>query len=263
MKLFLVGITLAWTVEALGQEDIKHKIVGNWCTYLSSGDSGIFHFYADGSMFIAPPKSKGFPTGKGKVTLDDGRTVNSLMRYVINTKSQPIQIDFYFSIDNYFNVVGKAEGIVELLDNNLIRLAMNFSRPRALRPENFDNPTETVVLSRTGEKIEINSCEQFRVGRFKIFDAFIGTTLIQRDKNFQIESNDLGDKVKLKIEWTSDCTYTLKPIEFYMNNNWLPDTTGVLQTIQIIKIKKNSYIFSTGNNKTDIRMTRELFVADD
>jgi len=258
MNKIVFVIAISFSISTLGQQQIKEKIVGDWNTYLTAGDSGMFHFGADGSMFIKSPQGI---IGKGEFKLNDGRVASSFMRYAINTNSNPIQIDFYFAVDHQFNVVGKTEGIIELLDDNLLRIALNNNKPQPIRPKNFDNPNESGVIARKGQIIELENCDKLKNGSFKMTDPFTGTTFIERKGDIQVETNDIGDKVKLKIEWTSECLYTLKPIEFYVNNKWIADTTGVVQTVQIIKIKKGSYIFSAGNNKTNLRITRELFMS--
>lgn len=116
-----------------------------------------------------------------------------------------------------------------------------------------------MVITRLGEIIQAFDCEPFKKGQFSYKDSFIGKTTIIRDGDLQIESNELGDKIRLRIEWTSNCSYTLKPIGFLTNNVWQPDTTGIVQTVQIIKVYPKSYIYSISTNKSNARMIRELF----
>lgn len=38
---------------------------------------------------------------------------------MINTNANPAQIDLYYAVDDYTNIVGKEEGILEFLDGKI------------------------------------------------------------------------------------------------------------------------------------------------
>ena len=90
--------------------------------------------------------------------------------------------------------------------------------------------------------LRCGNCTSVKTGSFKIESARDGLTLIKRTKKYQIEENEsLGFKLKLKIDWLDDCTYTLTPIEDLANPKSGKLPTMVL-TCQIIEVNSDSYI---------------------
>lgn len=55
-KYLIIVLVLIFT-NLIGQNNIKDKILGDWSAYLTSGDSILFHFNNDGSMYIKTPKA--------------------------------------------------------------------------------------------------------------------------------------------------------------------------------------------------------------
>jgi len=61
-----------------------------------------------------------------------------------------------------------------------------------------------------GQSVESLDCSKFRVGTFHMMTDYSGLSIIKRNNNFQIETNQkLGTKVKLKVQWIDNCTYKL------------------------------------------------------
>ncbi|MGZ8570097.1 MAG: hypothetical protein ACXWW0_11965 [Bacteroidia bacterium] len=57
---------------------------------------------------------------------------------------------------------------------------------------------------------EVN-CKKYRTGVFSMTDKEIGTTIITRTTNKQIEENKkLGTKRSFDVVWVDDCTYELR-----------------------------------------------------
>lgn len=89
-----------------------------------------------------------------------------------------------------------------------------------------------------------NNCKSFRTGKFKLVDDKINKEyLIIRNDSIQIETElKTGQVTKFKINWESDCKYTLTFIEarqeiidFYKNKKL---------NIEIVEIYDNGYKFS-------------------
>lgn len=93
------------------------------------------------------------------------------------------------------------------------------------------------------------NCSRVKIGQFEINSKEIGKTTIKRSKKFQIEENkQMNYKLKLKVDWLDDCTYTLQPISNYDNKRELPKE---LLTCQILEVNEDSYIqvSTVGNNQ--------------
>jgi len=96
-----------------------------------------------------------------------------------------------------------------------------------------------------------SKCNKFHEGKFKIIDNLNGTTTyITRKNNIQTEvNNDIGYRIKLRVNWLNDCKYTLKLIEVLENKTNVPTDTSIVLTVEIIESKENSYIQKTTTNK--------------
>lgn len=94
----------------------------------------------------------------------------------------------------------------------------------------------------TDFNLRCGNCKSVKTGNFQIESARNGTTKIKRNKNYQIEENEsLGYKLKLKIEWLDDCTYTLTPVEDLTNSKSGKVSNKIL-TCQIIEVNADNYI---------------------
>lgn len=104
------------------------------------------------------------------------------------------------------------------------------------------------------------NCKKFKNGEFKILkDSISGETLIKRNGNFQTEKLfGKSETTELIVHWTNDCTYTLRPKDMSLDKfKELPK--NALMTIEIIKIKENSYIQKTTTNFAKPELISEVF----
>jgi hypothetical protein len=256
MVRFLSFLLLLLPLYTIAQESVEDIIIGDWQQEASPNDPITIHFDADRSMYI---ETKQGTLGKGKIKLQNGDSVEMLMRYKITESETNKNIDFIYAVGNYFNTVGLGQGIMEVLTPNLVRLAMNQDKPKPNRPTNFNNASETKILKRVGSTLEVNGCEKFHTGKFKIEDAHSGTTIVTRDVGQQIEENIDGNyKVKLEVNWIDNCVYTLKLIEYIEGESWIPKIDEVVLTTRIIHTTENSYIQTTSINDSDIVRIGEI-----
>lgn len=102
-------------------------------------------------------------------------------------------------------------------------------------------------------------CENFKDGKYMIVDSKTGNSIIHRKGSTQIEYGE-GSKLKLKfkVEWVNDCTYTLQLKKVLENpeNFQLPE--GMILTVEIIETKKDSYIQRSSSNLYDLVVESEL-----
>lgn len=87
-----------------------------------------------------------------------------------------------------------------------------------------------------------SDCSNFKTGEFQIIDQDGPGTLIKRTKKYQYETGSDGLKIKLKIEWPDDCTYTLTFVKG--NKVWKeknPTTTSKKLVVRITSTSENSY----------------------
>ncbi len=86
-------------------------------------------------------------------------------------------------------------------------------------------------------------CEKFRTGKFQNIENGILKSTFQRNDSIQIEEYN-GKKVKLKIEWESDCLYRLSFLEG--NENWQGTKLRNRKTpdliVRITQVNENSYV---------------------
>ena len=245
---------------ANAQDPIEKLIVGDWKQATSKGDSLLIHFDADRSMFM---QNKNQTFGKGKIKLQNGDSAKFLMRYVISDSEQYKNIDFLYALDNFYNTIGKSEGIIEILSPNMLKFAMNYDKPTSTRPTNFYNAMETQILKRVNSIEEECDCEKFRNGKFKLVDIHTGTTIITRNENIQIEENaEVGVKIKLKVNWLDKCTYTLELVEYLSGEDWMPNNEDMAIIVNIIYTGHDSYIQTSSIANSEMIRTNEIEVIE-
>lgn len=89
---------------------------------------------------------------------------------------------------------------------------------------------------------QCGDCSSVKTGNFQIESLTNGVTKIARNRNFQIEENEaLGYKLKLKIEWIDECTYTLTPVANLANPEQ-KDLPKMVLTCQIVEVNAGHYI---------------------
>jgi hypothetical protein len=104
-----------------------------------------------------------------------------------------------------------------------------------------------------------NECEKFKNGKFKIVDTEVGNSIIERKGSKQIEYGE-GSKMKLKfkVKWLDDCTYTLELKKVLENPNKIKLPEGMILTVEIIETKEKSYIQKSSSNLYDMVLESEL-----
>jgi hypothetical protein len=235
------------------QRSIEDVIVGRWKTIEVNGDTLIFNFDKNMTMYMSSIKGD---IGRGEV-LKNGQKVKSLMKYELNVRENPYQFNFINFIDNFYTPVDKAEGIIEMLNENTLRMAMNFNKNLS-RPSNFENKSQTRILFRAQTKIDVEDCQRFKDGKFKINDPILGEVIIERQGDFQEQTNANGDKSRFKVNWTGPCGYELAPIKTFTKNTWTNDTTGLVASVEILHTKKKSYLYLLSYNKSKFKFFGEL-----
>lgn len=86
-----------------------------------------------------------------------------------------------------------------------------------------------------------NECEKFKNGKFKIVDTKVGNSIIERKGSNQIEYGERSDlKLKFKVRWLNDCTYTLELKKVLENPNNIEFPEGMILTVKIIETRENS-----------------------
>jgi hypothetical protein len=243
------------------QANVYESFVGEWYERTNNGDTIRYIFNADSTMFMID--ASGNRLGNDRFLLPDGREAVRIIRYLLDDTEEPSKIDLVFCADNRQNEVSRAKGIFEILDDGLIRVALNYEKPLFLRPVDFANTFQAALLAKFNVKRTKQDCLKFRNGKFSISDPFIGSTFIERDGDTQLEFNEnRSHGVRLKVEWIDDCTYGLQPIEFLKGSTWSPDTTGVRMTVRIIKTLDNSYIQNSEIEAIRFNLTKEVFRID-
>jgi len=109
----------------------------------------------------------------------------------------------------------------------------------------------------TDFNLRCGNCTNVKTGSFEIESARNGLTKIKRTKNFQIEENEsLGYKLKLKIDWLDECTYTLTPVEDLTNSN--EKLPSQVLTCQIIEVNTDNYIQVSSAEGDKRKLTSQL-----
>lgn len=106
--------------------------------------------------------------------------------------------------------------------------------------------------------LRCGNCSTVKTGSFQIESARNGITKIERSKSYQIEENEsIGYKLKLKIDWLDECTYTLTPVEDLANPKNKKVPARVL-TCQIVEVNEDNYIQVSSANGDRRKLTSQL-----
>lgn len=107
------------------------------------------------------------------------------------------------------------------------------------------------------------SCKQFKNGKFVIPNAEYGNSYLERKGNIQTETGEKsGFKATFKVKWIDECTYTLQLKKIISNPSELEVLKETIITVQIIEVKKNSYIQRSTSNTFDTVFEGEIFVNE-
>ena len=109
--------------------------------------------------------------------------------------------------------------------------------------------------------LQCGSCSNVKIGNFQIFSSRDGTTKISRGEKYQIEENEsLGYKLKLKIDWIDDCTYTLTPVE-NLTNPEQKDLPKIVLTCQIVEVNQGHYIQVSSSGVNERPLTSQIDIV--
>lgn len=116
-----------------------------------------------------------------------------------------------------------------------------------------------LVLTSIAAFGQSSECSKFKNGKFKIIDAEVGNSIIERKGTKQVEYGE-GSKLKLefKVKWLSECVYTLELKKIIENPNNIKLPEGMILTIEIIETRENSYVQKTSSNLYDMVLQSEL-----
>ncbi len=92
-----------------------------------------------------------------------------------------------------------------------------------------------------------------------IIDTETGNSIIERKGSKQIEYGEgSGLKLKFKVKWIDDCTYTLELKKVLENQKKIELPEGMILTVEIIETKEKSYIQKSSSNLYDMVLKSEL-----
>lgn len=113
----------------------------------------------------------------------------------------------------------------------------------------------------TDFNLRCGNCTSVKTGSFQISSARNGLTKIERTKKYQIEENEaLGYKLKLKVDWLDECTYTLTPVEDMANPKSGKVPTMVL-TCQIVEVNGDNYIQVSSSDADKRLLTSQVDIV--
>jgi len=113
----------------------------------------------------------------------------------------------------------------------------------------------------TDFNLRCGDCSVVKTGNFQIESLRDGITKIARSQNYQIEENEsLGYKLKLKIDWVDECTYTLTPVKNLAN----PEDTDIpkmVLTCQIVEVTDGHYIQVSSSDDSERPLTSQIDIV--
>ena len=116
----------------------------------------------------------------------------------------------------------------------------------------------------TGAFAQDLDCKNFKKGTFKLktSNPETGDYIITRKGKKQIEYNELmALKIKFKVNWIDQCTYTLVYQKTLEDGGKVSATFSKKEvfTVKILEVKPSSYIQETSTNLSDTVLKSELF----
>jgi len=96
------------------------------------------------------------------------------------------------------------------------------------------------------------NCSDFRTGLFKLSDDVFGKTIISRTETEQTETNKDHDvKMVYSINWTSKCSYELRPKKLLKGDPIYFGNPGDVIMAEIIKADDNTFTVKVTSNFSD------------
>lgn len=95
-------------------------------------------------------------------------------------------------------------------------------------------------------------CEFLKKGKFLLVDSIHGNTFIKRRRNIQIEYGELSQlKLKLKIKWIGDCSYSLSLAKVLKNPNEINVSENFQLQAEIVELNKEFYRVKSRTNQNE------------
>ena len=106
-------------------------------------------------------------------------------------------------------------------------------------------------------------CSKFKNGKFLIEDPNYGNSQIVRKGSKQTEYGESSQlKMKFKVEWLDECTYTLTPNKVIKNPKNIEFPMEMVVRVEIIEVKENSYIQRSTSNTSNYEVIKEVKKLD-
>lgn len=132
----------------------QYEIVGKWGEK-EGKDSSFFLFHNDGYISISVVEDNMQMDGHGF----ELEGFNAYAKYTIKKVGKRLHFNMYIILVDLDSTVAMvAPGIIEFIDANTIKIAINFENEAegdlpetkldAIRPKDFNNPDETVIMVR-------------------------------------------------------------------------------------------------------------------
>ncbi len=109
--------------------------------------------------------------------------------------------------------------------------------------------------------LQCGDCSDVKTGSFQIESRQNGVTKIVRNQGYQIEENEtLGYKLKLRVDWLDECTYTLTPVANLANPEQR-DIPKMVLTCQILEVNEGHYIQVSSSDDNDGPLTSQVEIV--
>lgn len=108
-----------------------------------------------------------------------------------------------------------------------------------------------------------SDCHRFKNGKFFLPDHKGEEYLIERKGKVQTETESTGLKMKFKVEWINDCTYTLRFKKMLSNPENIKISKDWVVRVEIIETKENSYIQRSFIDGTGLVEESEMTMVSD
>ncbi len=106
-------------------------------------------------------------------------------------------------------------------------------------------------------------CKRFKNGNFKQTDSTGEVWMIERKSSKQIEYNDFYKmKLRFKVKWKDDCTYTLKLKKILENPDNQPFPKGLVVTVNITDVKEKSYSQTATSSLTNKSLKSQVALIE-
>lgn len=104
---------------------------------------------------------------------------------------------------------------------------------------------------------QLEKCNFIKKGEFTIIDPIVGNSRIKRRRHVQIEYGEESRlKLKLKIIWIDDCTYSLTLLKVLENPKKIPVPKTLKLIVEIIEFNENYFRMRITNEVTNVTLIK-------